>query len=94
VAGYPVYASLYRFKLTDTHNGLRFISVDAAKRIELHQNGMGHASELLEQIAKKHISYSEAPANICYTDYSLQKGQKLSNSIGILMDLFVQRFFK
>jgi polyprenyl-phospho-N-acetylgalactosaminyl synthase len=80
--------------LTDTHNGLRLMSIEAVKRIELHQNGMAHASELLEQIAKNHISYCEAPVNIRYTDYSLQKGQKLTNSIGILMDLFVQRFVK
>lgn len=80
--------------LTDTHNGLRLISVEAAGRIELHQNGMAHASELLEQIAKHKISFSEAPVHIRYTDYSLQKGQKLSNSVGILMDLIVQRFVK
>jgi polyprenyl-phospho-N-acetylgalactosaminyl synthase len=80
--------------LTDTHNGLRLLSVDAAKRIGLQQNGMAHASELLEQIARHDISYSEAPVNIRYTDYSLQKGQKLSNSIGILLDLIVRRFVK
>lgn len=80
--------------LTDTHNGLRLLSVEAARRIELHQNGMAHASELLEQIARHGLSYSEAPVNIRYTDYSLQKGQKLSNSIGILMDLIVRRFVK
>jgi len=55
---------------------------------------MAHASELLEQIAKHKISFSEAPVHIRYTDYSLQKGQKLSNSVGILMDLIVQRFVK
>jgi len=80
--------------LTDTHNGLRLLTVDAARRIGLHQNGMAHASELLEQIARHKISYSEAPVNIRYTDYSLQKGQKLSNSIGILLDLIVRRFVK
>lgn len=80
--------------LTDTHNGLRLLSADAARRIELYQNGMAHASEILEQIARHRISFSEAPVSIRYTDYSLQKGQKLSNSITILLDLFIRRIVK
>jgi hypothetical protein len=81
-------------KLTDTHNGLRVLRADAAKKIKLQQNGMAHASEFLEQIAELNLSYVEAPAHIRYTEYSLKKGQKLSNSINILMDLLVGRFTK
>jgi polyprenyl-phospho-N-acetylgalactosaminyl synthase len=81
-------------KLTDTHNGLRVIKAEAARRINLHQNGMAHASEFLEQIARLHMSYIEVPVTIRYTEYSLRKGQKLSNSLNILMDLFVERFTK
>lgn len=79
-------------KLTDTHNGLRVLRADAARRIKLHQNGMAHASEFLEQIAQLEISFVEAPVNIRYTEYSLKKGQKLSNSVNIVMDLVIERF--
>lgn len=79
-------------QLTDTHNGLRVITAQAAERIKLHQNGMAHASELLEQIAKLDMSYREVAVNIRYTEYSLSKGQKLSNSLNILMDLIVEKF--
>ncbi len=81
-------------QLTDTHNGLRVIRAEAAKRIRLHQNGMAHASELLEQIAELNLSYTEVPVTIRYTEYSLKKGQKLSNSLNILMDLLIERFTK
>jgi glycosyltransferase involved in cell wall biosynthesis len=78
-------------KLSDTHNGLRLLKAEAARCIHLHQNGMAHASEFLEQIAEHHLSYTEVPVHIRYTEYSLRKGQKLSNSLNILMDLFIAR---
>ena len=78
--------------MSDTHNGLRLLSASAASKICLRQNGMAHASELLEQVARLQLSYVEVPVTIRYTDYSLSKGQKLGNSINILMDLLVARF--
>jgi glycosyltransferase involved in cell wall biosynthesis len=81
-------------KLTDTHNGLRVLSAEAARRIKLQQNGMAHASEFLEQVAKLGLNYIEAPVHIRYTEYSIRKGQKLSNSLNILMDLVIARFSK
>lgn len=81
-------------KLTDTHNGLRVFTSEAARRIQLHQDGMAHASEILKQIATLKLKYVEAPIHIRYTEYSLLKGQKLSNAFRILMDLFVARMSK
>ncbi len=37
-------------RLTDTHNGLRLMTADAARRFRITQNGMAHASEFIEQI--------------------------------------------
>lgn len=55
-------------KLTDTHNGLRAFSAKAAREIEIRQNGMAHASEILQQIAKRRIAYCEVPVTIRYSD--------------------------
>lgn len=49
---------------------------------------MAHASEILNQIASNNLSYIEAPVTIRYTEYSLSKGQRLSNSFNIISDLF------
>jgi polyprenyl-phospho-N-acetylgalactosaminyl synthase len=81
-------------KLTDTHNGLRVLTARAARSIELSQNGMAHASELLEQIARLDLSYIEVPVHIKYTPYSLKKGQSLGNSLRIVSDMIVQRMKK
>ena len=78
-------------RLTDSHNGLRLLTRDAATHIQLRQNGMAHASEILQQIRKASLSYVEAPVTITYTEYSRRKGQKISNSFYIIMELIVGR---
>lgn len=72
--------------LTDTHNGFRCFSRDAAQKINLSQNRMAHASEILQQISTNKFTYAEVPVSIRYTEYSIQKGQKISNSFNILWD--------
>ena len=74
--------------LTDTHNGFRAFSPDAARKIKITQNGMAHASQLLKQIARQHLIYQECPVKISYTAYSLSKGQSIMNGINILWDSF------
>jgi glycosyltransferase involved in cell wall biosynthesis len=77
--------------VTDTHNGLRAMTRAGASRINLHQNRMAHASEILHQIAESGLRYVEAPVTIQYSTYSLEKGQRLSDALMILVDLFARR---
>lgn len=81
-------------RVTDTHNGLRAMTRRGARRITLRQNRMAHASELLEQIARSGLRYVEVPVTIEYSAYSLAKGQKLSDSLAILVDLSAQRLHR
>jgi glycosyltransferase involved in cell wall biosynthesis len=81
-------------RLTDVHNGLRALRVATTGRIELRQNRMAHASELLSQIAKYRLRYVEVPCTVVYTPYSLAKGQKLYHSINIFADLLLRRLHK
>jgi polyprenyl-phospho-N-acetylgalactosaminyl synthase len=81
-------------QLTDTHNGLRAMTRRGASHIALRQNRMAHASELLHQIARSSLGYVEVPVTIEYSAYSLAKGQKLSDSLRILVDLSAQRLHR
>ena len=83
-----------RLTLTDAHNGLRAMTKRGAANIRLRQNRMAHASELLAQIAESGLPYVEVPVTIEYTRYSLAKGQKTSDSIAILVDLFARRLYQ
>jgi hypothetical protein len=77
--------------LTDAHNGLRVLTADAAKQIRIRQNRMAHASELIDMIGWLKLRVVEHPVTIEYTAYSLAKGQKLSNSISILIDVLISK---
>ena len=77
-------------RLTDAHNGLRVMSRDVVSRIDITQNRMAHASELVQQIGHLGIRYGESPVHILYTDYSRSKGQSLWNAVNILADLILR----
>jgi glycosyltransferase involved in cell wall biosynthesis len=74
-------------RLTDAHNGLRVMTRDAASRIELRQEQMAHASELVSQVGHLKLRHREVPVTIRYTDYSQAKGQRLTNGLRIVGDL-------
>jgi polyprenyl-phospho-N-acetylgalactosaminyl synthase len=74
-------------RLTDAHNGLRLMSRDVVERLDITQNRMAHASELVAQIGEMKVPYGESPVHILYTDYSKSKGQSLWNSVNILVEL-------
>jgi glycosyltransferase involved in cell wall biosynthesis len=81
-------------KVTDTHNGLRAMTRRGASHIKLRQNRMAHASEILHQIAASGLRYVEAPVTIEYSAYSLAKGQRFSDALMILVDLFARRLLR
>lgn len=76
-------------RLTDAHNGLRAFTRTAAASIEITQNRMAHASEIVNEIGKKKLRYAEQPVKVVYTAYSKAKGQSIWNSVNILADLFL-----
>lgn len=76
-----------RLRVTDTHNGLRLFTREAALRIRISQARMAHASEILSQIHGLGLRFDEAPVTVHYTEYSLAKGQKMRGAIEILTDI-------
>jgi glycosyltransferase involved in cell wall biosynthesis len=80
--------------LSDAHNGYRAMNKTALEKITLTENRMAHASEILFEIKKHKLRYTEMPVNIRYTEYSRQKGQSGRDSIKVLFDLILHKFFK
>lgn len=76
-------------KLTDAHNGLRVLSHRSASQLQLKQDRMAHASEIVSQLGKMNLPWKEFPVEVLYTDYSKAKGQSVFNSVNILVDLIV-----
>ena len=78
-------------KLTDTHNGFRALSKKALESIEITQNRMAHASEIIDQIKLKNLKYIEVPVTVKYDDYSNGKGQSSLNSVKIVLELISKK---
>jgi polyprenyl-phospho-N-acetylgalactosaminyl synthase len=74
--------------LTDAHNGLRVMTANTASKLTIQQNRMAHASEITAKIKRLGLRYKEEAVTISYTEYSLSKGQKISDSFKILYELF------
>lgn len=74
-------------QLTDAHNGLRAMTVEAARQVDLTQDRMAHASEIVLQLNRTGLPWREHPVHVLYTDYSRGKGQSVWNSVNILVDL-------
>jgi len=79
---------------TDSHNGLRAINIEKFPQFEITQNRMAHASEIISIIKTLKMRYVEKPCNIRYTEYSIEKGQSMFNSINIIIDYFVGNMMK
>lgn len=71
-------------RVGDCHNGYRAFSRKAAAVLGLRQDRMAHASEIYDQIKQSGLRYEEVPVTIRYTQETLAKGQKLSNSVSVL----------
>jgi len=80
--------------LTDTHNGFRAFSRRAAEHINLQETSFTYATELLGQMQKANLCYKEIPSTIRYSDYARRKGQKISNSLNIVLDLVLRKVLK
>lgn len=83
----------YSSKVSDPHNWYRVISLNALKTFNLTSDGMHYANEFNEQLQRNKLSYMEVPVYIRYTDYSIQKWQKNSNSIKIWLEMIYKKIF-
>lgn len=83
-----------RVALTDTHNGLRALSREAAGRIRITQNGMAHASEIIDQVRRHSLRCREVPVTIRYSVGTLEKGQSSWNAVRTAGQLILGRLIR
>ncbi|BDZ71513.1 glycosyltransferase family 2 protein [Methanobacterium petrolearium] len=83
----------YRISVNDSQSGLRALSLDAAKNIELHSRDYGVSSELIGEVKRKQLKLVEVPIETIYTDYSLSKGTDTRIGLKILAKL-IKNIFK
>ncbi len=72
---------------SDSQSGFRGLSRRAIQSIKLKSNRMEVSSEFFGEIHRLHLLFCEIPIHIRYTSYSLEKGQKNTQSAGVLLKL-------
>ncbi|NMC51467.1 glycosyltransferase family 2 protein [Candidatus Kuenenbacteria bacterium] len=77
-------------KLSDAHNGLRAFRADIANKIELTQDRMAHATEIMRLVKQNKIRYTEVAVRIDYHRY----GQGLKGGIKVIKELVAGRIIK
>ncbi len=74
---------LYGLWVSDSQSGFRAYSCRAAKMIDTTTDRYEYDSEVIREIKKHRLKYSEVPIEVRYTDYSMGKTQKQSLVTGI-----------
>ncbi len=77
--------------VTDTHNGFRALSRNAAQKIRVTLDRMAHASEILDLVQIHKLRYVERPVTIRYSADTLKKGQSSLGAFVIVKDFITKR---
>ena len=77
-------------KLSDAHNGFRAMNKKAAEKIKIEQDGMAHATEIMDQVRQYDLRYQEIPVKIIYQEF----GQGFFGGLKIIEDLFLSKIIK
>lgn len=81
-------------RLTDAHNGLRAMTANAARQLDIQQPRMAHASEILQGIVNHRLRYVEVPVTVTYTARTRRKGQVTLDALNIVFDLAIRRLLR
>ncbi|MBN2457557.1 glycosyltransferase family 2 protein [Candidatus Woesearchaeota archaeon] len=79
---------------TDSQSGLRAFSRSAAEKIEIKTNRMEVSSEIIKEIGRTRLRFTEVPIRAIYTDYSKRHGQSSWNAFRILAKLVLRKLMR
>jgi glycosyltransferase involved in cell wall biosynthesis len=80
--------------LSDTHNGVRAFSREAAQGFDIRLDRMAHASELIDQVRRTGLAWVEVPVRVRYTAYSRAKGQRSWSALRIALDYLLGKWLR
>lgn len=80
--------------LTDPQSGLRVLTAEAAQKIHFRQDRKAHASEILRCVTRSGLRWVEVPIHVKYTPDTLRKGNRTTDALTIVWQLFIGVFTK
>lgn len=82
---------LFGLWVTDSQSGFRGFSAAGADKLEIRTDRMEVSSEIISEIRRKQLKWTEVPITAIYTDYSLGKGQSFSVGVKTAWKLILHR---
>ncbi len=82
---------LFGLWVTDSQSGFRGFSAAGADRLEIRTDRMEVSSEIISEIRRKQMKWTEVPITAIYTDYSLGKGQSFIVGVKTAWKLILHR---
>jgi glycosyltransferase involved in cell wall biosynthesis len=79
---------------TDSQSGFKAMTSAAYKRMHLNSKDFEICSEIIKEIGRNNLRFTEVPIKVIYTDYSLSKGhgQSVTNGIKTFAALLKRKF--
>ncbi|MCL4338813.1 glycosyltransferase family 2 protein [Patescibacteria group bacterium] len=81
---------LYHVWTSDSQSGFRAFNKNSINKIKLQTDGMEVSSEFFKEIKSNNLRFSEISIIPVYSDYSLEKGQRLSNAPSVMINLLLR----
>jgi len=85
---------LYGLWFKDSQSGFKAFSKKAIRKLELTSNGYEICSEIISEIQRLKLKYTEMPVKTIYTEYSKKRGQYPLNAINIIIKLLIRSIIK
>ncbi|HPM28000.1 MAG TPA: glycosyltransferase family 2 protein [bacterium] len=80
----------YRVWLSDTQSGYKAFPARVAEQMHLSFFGYEICSEMIGEIRRLRLKYTEVPVKVIYSQYSIKKGQSIFNGVNILLKMIVR----
>ena len=80
--------------ISDSQNGFKALNRKAASYMKFFFNRFEFCLEIIDLIKVNRLRVVEVPVTVKYTDYSIQKGQRLSNSLTIVYNMLTYKLAK
>ncbi len=77
----------------DPQTGFRAFHAEAGRKLDFHQDGMAHCSEILRYVTH-HFRWKEVPVQVRYSKETMAKGQWRGGALHVVWQLLVGSFRK
>ena len=74
----------------DSQSGFKVLNQKAMSKIKITFDGYEFSSEMIGEIKRNNLTYTEVPIKVIYTDHSISKGQTIINGFKMVIKFILK----